>query len=276
MAAFPHAKVFQNFELLENVLLHATAWEILVATSVCTTWRAVVENSKDLRAYLVTLPARKPSPHRKRDSAVRYKLNDSETSPWHFMVKTTNNRPLFILRLPSENVEVYLLAPLKYDTHLKVLDSAYDMYAVRMDYRAVLEFRLKSGEKVCRTKSNAIKQIQRDTMMRQVRPTGVPVTDSLRCTGGFGDILRRYLMTFYNEDFKSDADADFCERPLRKVDDVPELLETTRSIRGDYLTENHKASCAQAESPVPVDESSDRAAYHKPLLALKSCLSCFN
>jgi hypothetical protein len=190
------ATVLQSFELLEAILLRANTYEILVATSVSTSWRAVVENSTFLHTYLLTLPIRKPPYHRTQQPWRHYKLNDSATDPWHFRVNTTNGSSLFVLRIPKEDVEVFLVAPAKRDNHLKVLDDAYDMYAVTTNYTPNLEFRRKNGEIVCRTKCTAL----RCTLVRyhggyarQLKPkNGSSV---------FGDVLRRYLAIFYAEHY---------------------------------------------------------------------------
>ena len=194
------AKVLQNFELLEAIILRASTYEILVATSVCTSWRAVVENSTFLHTYLLTLPIRKPPYHRAQQPLQHYKLNDTATDPWHFRINTTNGSSLFVLRIPREDIEVFLLAPARRDNYLKVLDDAYDVYAVTADYKPNLEFRLKNGNIVCRTKCNALKSTQ-------VRYRGgyARVLQQKPKNGGTvcGDVLRRYLATFYAENYAS-------------------------------------------------------------------------
>lgn len=177
------AKVLQNFELLQSILLDTDSYEILVATSVCTSWRAVVENSKALRTHIMSNPVRKPI------WPEHCTLNGSATDVWHFFAKTTNGGCLFVYRDPAEDVEICLLAPAQKNAHLIVLDDAYDMFAVAADFRPELEFRTKTGEKVCRTKS---KTDRRKYPLRW-RHFGYPTV----C----GGVLRAYLSTFYADHY---------------------------------------------------------------------------
>lgn len=147
------AKVLGSFELLEAILLQADTYEICAATAVSTTWRAVVENSKALRSYLLNLPVRKAGRKYAKFNLPKRPINSSAKSVWHFGMKTANKGSLLVMRFPREDVEVFLFAPRLKDGHIKVLDDAYDIYAVATDFVANLEFRTKDGEKICRTKS---------------------------------------------------------------------------------------------------------------------------
>ena len=126
-----------------------------------------------------------------------YKLNDSATDPWHFRVSTTNGSSLFVLRITKDDIEVFLLSPAKNDNHLKVLDDAYDMYAVTTNYTPNLEFRRKDGEILCRTKCTAL----RSQSSADIRWHGGYARKLKLKTGnlGFGNVLGRYLATFYSE-----------------------------------------------------------------------------
>jgi hypothetical protein len=188
-------QVLQNFELLEAILLHSETYEICIATAVCTAFRAVVENSKTLRAYILTIPIRKPLlPHKCSGyGKAPFLLNSTATGVWHFAVKTADKGSLFITRIPSEGVEVILLAPRRAESHLKVLDDAYNMYAVTTDFRPDLEFRTKTGEKVCRTKCKAPK-VTHPRHMHIARRSDHP-------GAVYGQILRNYLSTFYADEY---------------------------------------------------------------------------
>jgi hypothetical protein len=184
------AKVLQNFELLQSILLHTDSYEILVATSVCTSWRAVVENSKTLRNHIMSNPIRKPLwPERQALFRPHCDLNGSPQDVWHFFAKTTNRGCLFVYCDLAEDVEIFLLAPVQKDAHLTVLDDAYDMFAVAADFRPELEFRTKTGKKVCRTKS---KTDRRKYPLRW-RHFCYPIV----C----GGVLRAYLSTFYADHY---------------------------------------------------------------------------
>ena len=187
------SKVLQNFELLEAILLRAETYEICIATAVCTSFRAVVENSKALRSYILTLPIRRPGPDRPSFDPPDRRLNSSAYSVWHFNMKTADKGSLFIMRMPFEGVEVFLLAPRQTESHLKVLDNAYSMYAVTTDFRPDLEFRTKTGEKFCRTKCKAPKLTHPKHMHIPRRSNDHGVV----C----GNILRSYLSTFYADEY---------------------------------------------------------------------------
>lgn len=189
-------KVFQNFELVEAILLRAETYEILTATSVCTSWRAVVENSKALRTYISTLSIRKPGRYRPAFDSPPQQLNASANDVWHFSVKTANSGTLFVMRFPREDVEIFLLAPVQKGSHLKVLDDAYDMYAVTTDFKPDLEFRTKSGEKVCRTKCKAVKLNYSESRWMWTETVLAP-KHVVVCI----NLLMGYLSTFYADQY---------------------------------------------------------------------------
>lgn len=100
-------KVLQSFELLEAILLQSETYEICTATAVCTSWRAVVENSKALRTYILTIPLRGPGPSRTSFNPPNRRINSSANAIWHFGVKTADKGSLFIMRFPAEDVEIF-------------------------------------------------------------------------------------------------------------------------------------------------------------------------
>ena len=189
------AKVLQSFELVEQVLLRATTHDLLAATAVCTAWRAVIENSITLHNYILSTPVRKSVLNSDAQSPQTHRINSSNTECWLFSEKNTNKSSLFILRIPKDGLEVFLLAPNKQGAHLKVFDDAYDMYCVTTDFRPNLEFRQRDGKVLCRTDCKPLH-------------TSAPLCCSLRpwlftkpkdLIVHEQDVLRRYLSTFYGD-----------------------------------------------------------------------------
>ena len=105
------------FELVENILLHTTTFEIQVAANVCTFFRDVVENSSPLKALI---------------ASKLYEIGpQSRTDVWHSYLSTINDhKTLFVLRLPAENLTTFLLSDSDHP-YLRVLD---------VDYNASLNF----------------------------------------------------------------------------------------------------------------------------------------
>ncbi|KAK4550172.1 hypothetical protein LTR36_003139 [Oleoguttula mirabilis] len=128
MAQTVDHRVLLNFELLENIMLYATSFEILAAVRVCRYWRDVVEESKPLRRYLfryqppATIPIDPPPP----TGAIVIKLNRPMSGHWHFRSKAPNGI-IFVLREGAD--EVFMFAPASPNSHLIVLDGRYERRA---------------------------------------------------------------------------------------------------------------------------------------------------
>jgi hypothetical protein len=107
------ARVLNIFELVEQILLYTTTFEIQVAANVCTFFQAVVENSSPLKSRF--------------DNSGMKELGAPSQKPdvWHSCLSTTDGRKtLFILRIPAESITTFLLDD--YDQpYLWVLDADY-------------------------------------------------------------------------------------------------------------------------------------------------------
>ena len=109
---FATARALNIFELVENILLHTTTFEIQVAANVCTFFRDVVENSSPLKALI--------------DSKLYEIGPQSRTDVWHSYLSTINeHKILFVLRLPAENLTTFLLSGSDH-RYLRVLDADYN------------------------------------------------------------------------------------------------------------------------------------------------------
>ena len=103
------SEVLSTFELVEDILLRSTVFEILVASAVCQYWREVVEGSRPIRNLLLnslTTQYRQPwerTPMGASDYNVDGHHERAEVSlvPWLFMAKTGINTRLFTLRIPA-------------------------------------------------------------------------------------------------------------------------------------------------------------------------------
>ncbi|KAK5116274.1 hypothetical protein LTR85_009246 [Meristemomyces frigidus] len=128
MAQNIYHRVLLNYELLENVMLHATSFEILAAAKVCRYWREVVEGSKPLRLYLFryqplpSIPIRPPL----AIGAAVIKLNRPGSQRWHFRTKASNG-VIFVFRYDDD--EVFMCAPASPRSHIIVFDGRYDRVA---------------------------------------------------------------------------------------------------------------------------------------------------
>ena len=93
------ARVLNIFELVEQILLYTTTFEIQVAANVCTFFRAVVENSSPLKS-------RFDNSGMKELGALSQKLD-----VWHSCLSTLDGcKTLFILRIPAEEFTTFLLS----------------------------------------------------------------------------------------------------------------------------------------------------------------------
>jgi len=140
-------EVVLRYELLENILLHATSFEILAAANVCRYWREVLESSKPLRNHLfqcqppTRIPAQPaPNTEAKSDADVQaetetatvrsskvVRLNRSDSNYWHFRCKASNG-VIFVFRVDDD--EVFVFAPASPNSHLIVLDGRYERIIV--------------------------------------------------------------------------------------------------------------------------------------------------
>lgn len=124
------AKFLGTYELVESLLLKTISFDILVATQVCKLWRNIVENSIPLRDRMLALqpPSRLPNTNGSMDPRAGYlwqpHVAGGRDSAWHFRT-TASSGVLWVLRLPNENVEVFLLSPKKAGEHLKILHAAH-------------------------------------------------------------------------------------------------------------------------------------------------------
>ena len=102
-------------EVVENVLLHLSSFDLLVATAVCKHWRQIIESSKRIRDQLL-------STYNTKNIS---RWNWHTWSDWHFRTEVSNGT-LFVLRSQMKDVEVLLFAPAsskaKATNHLRVLD----------------------------------------------------------------------------------------------------------------------------------------------------------
>ena len=93
------ARVLNISELVEQILLDTTTFEIQVAANVCPFFRAVIENSSPLKAQF--------------DNSGMKDLGALSQKPdvWHSCLSTLDGcKTLFILRIPSEEFTTFLLS----------------------------------------------------------------------------------------------------------------------------------------------------------------------
>lgn len=112
-------RVFNNFDLLENIYLFSSTFEIQVATDVSTFFRHVVESYIRLKVHADHLALLHPEYAPKSSTSTRYNRSN-RNSTWHLFARTTYDEPVFFLRIPSEHVESILISE-RHEKFLRVL-----------------------------------------------------------------------------------------------------------------------------------------------------------
>ncbi|KAK3714649.1 hypothetical protein LTR37_007629 [Vermiconidia calcicola] len=145
------SKVLSTFELVEDILLRSTPFEMIVASAVCQYWREVVEGSKRIRNLLLnSLTPQLRQTWERRPFGANVALD-----PWLFMTKTGANTRLFVLRIPAQRIEGFILASKKQGSRLRVLDSAYEKtFCTKGDIIPNLSWKDENGKIVCTATCN--------------------------------------------------------------------------------------------------------------------------
>ena len=165
------------YEIVEAILLHATTFDIMVATSVCRYWREVVESSKALRKhFLFQLP--------KSSTFGVGSMNHDLETPWHLRTKPANHQQaLFVLNVPDWKLETFILTSKTKNNTLTVLDRPTSVVYPVLDRARKspnLEWQTTDGTVVCRTRC---------------KPNDHP-----------GNFLREYLLLFYGAWYGQDVE----------------------------------------------------------------------
>lgn len=117
------SKVYLLPELLELILLESTTFDILVATSVCTYSRDLIESSARLKHKLQDVPYFNLSTLF-RNQSPKTQLNTRSSDPWLFGMLNAQRDKLLILQLPQHDVQVYMMLGWT-DQHIRVLNHRY-------------------------------------------------------------------------------------------------------------------------------------------------------
>lgn len=152
-------RTYNIFELVEHILLHLPAIDLVVACTTYPYWRDVVESSSPIRHQLVSDIAK----------AGRYcwKLEFRPQDIWFFSTTMADGSILLVLRKPSTHfelssnyvevstkyMEVFILLPTKYYTDILILDERYDRTVSRCPQSGFtdLEWRSKNGALIYKT-----------------------------------------------------------------------------------------------------------------------------
>lgn len=164
-----------NFELLENILLHTTSFEILAAVEVCRHWHDVVENSRPLRRRLSECQSLLSIPTQTHPlvGLTVMTLNSPGQRLWHFKIKATEGT-IFIFRYDHD--EAFIWVPDSPNSYLVVLDGRYRRVATSSKLERVpnFEWYAADGSIMTRTKCKRARH--------------------------FGNILRSYLLAYHGRE----------------------------------------------------------------------------
>jgi hypothetical protein len=129
-------------EFLKAILLRAESVDIMVAASVCRTWKDIIEDSQALANLLLKYPIG-PGPL----------FNISPYRPWHFSILSNISDRLYALRLPADNVEVFMLGR-RTEMRLLGLDNTYRLQVSSINGMPEFTFfHRHGGNAVCRMRN---------------------------------------------------------------------------------------------------------------------------